>query len=133
MNSMSPSVERTGQRYESSLWFDSAVMPGVRYLIRRVSLARRIDLATRIRETARKLEFLEAGAGAMEQVEAAVLRVEMDRVYLDWALEGIEGLQIDGEAATPASFIDRGPIPLAEEILNRIKLECGLTEAERKN
>jgi hypothetical protein len=98
-----------------------------------VSVARRIDLAKRIRETARGLEFLEAGTSAMDQVDAAVLRVEMDRVYLDWALEEIEGLEIDHQPATPELAIERGPLDLAEEMLRRIKSECGLNQAERKN
>jgi hypothetical protein len=126
-------AEGTRLNHESGVWFESETKPGVRFRIRRVSLARRIDLATRIRETARRLEFLEAASGAMEQVEAAVLRVEIDRVYLDWALEEVQGLEIDDQPATPDLAIERGPLDLAEEMLRRIKAECGLNQAERKN
>src|SRR6185295_13917203 len=103
------------------------------YRVRRVSLGRRIALAQRIREAGRKLEFLEAGSSGIEQIEAAVLKGEIERIYLEWGLEAIEGLTIDGEAATPESLIERGPLLLAEEILSRIKAECGLSQAERKN
>ena len=68
-----------------------------------------------------------------EKLEAAVLQGEMDRVYLEWGLEAIEGLEIDGEAATPETLIERGPANLAAEILGRIRGECGLSESERKN
>jgi hypothetical protein len=119
--------------HESGAWFESETLPGVRFRIRKVSLSRRIGLATRIREVARRLEFLEAAPGAMEQVEAAVLRGEMDRVYLDWALEEIQGLRIDNEQATPELAVERGPLEFAEEVLRRIKAECGLNQAEQKN
>ena len=80
-----------------------------------------------------EVEFLEAGEDAREKLEAAVLAAEIDRAYLEWGLVAIEGLEIDGEAATPAALIGRGPLDLATEILARIKAECGLSEDERKN
>ena len=61
-----------------------------------MSLGRRIELARRIREMGRKAEFLEAGGDVREKLEAAVLQGEMDRVYLEWGLEAVEGLEIDG-------------------------------------
>jgi len=108
-------------------------LPGVRYGIARVSFGRRIDLARRIREIGRKMEYLEAASDVREKLEATVLAAEIDRAYLDWGLIGIEGLEIDGSAATPATLIEIGPADLAAEILIRIKAECGLTEDERKN
>jgi hypothetical protein len=105
----------------------------VRYEIRRVSFGGRIELARKIREIGRKAEYLEAGSDARDKLEATVLGAEIDRAYLEWGLVGVEGLEIDGAAATPASLIDTGPIELAAEILARIKAECGLTEDERKN
>lgn len=119
--------------HESSLWFDAAACGGARYRIARISLGRRIELARRIREIGRKLEYLEAGNGAWEKIEAAVLQTEIDRVYLEWGLEAVEGLDIDGEPATPQTLIERGPLKLAIEILGKIRAECGLTEDERKN
>ena len=129
-SSTSPSVKK---QHESCLWFDSEKQPGVRFRIRKVSLARRIELARRIRELGRKIEFLQASGAPGEQIEATLLKGEIERVYLEWGLEQVEGLEIDGEAATPESLVEGGPIELAEEILTRIKAECGLSQAERKN
>jgi hypothetical protein len=111
----------------------SAHYTEVRYEIRRISFGGRIELARRIREIGRRAEYLEAGSDVRDKLEATVLGAEIDRAYLEWGLAGVEGLEIDGEAATPASLIDSGPVELAEEILSRIKAECGLTDDERKN
>jgi hypothetical protein len=112
-------------------------MDGVRYEIVRVSFGRRIELARRIREIGRRMEYLEAGGklenGARETLEATVLSAEIDKAYLEWGLVKVEGLQIDGDAATPEAVVDRGPVELAVEILGRIKSECGMSEDERKN
>ena len=106
---------------------------GVRYAIARLSFGRRMELARRIREIGRKVEFLAAGKDAREKLEAAVVGAEIDRAYLEWGLLAVEGLAIDGEAATPQAVVDRGPLELATEILARVKSECGLSEDERKN
>ena len=134
---MTNCISRSDKNWESRIWFDAAAMDGVRYEIVRVSFGRRIELARRIREIGRKMEYLEAGAalenGAREKLEATVLAAEIDRAYLEWGLISVEGLEIDGIAATPETLIDRGPVELAMEILGRIKSECGMTEDERKN
>jgi hypothetical protein len=119
--------------HESSAWFDAETYPGVRFRVARISVARRIELARKIREIGRKVEFLEAGKDPREKLEAAVLATEIDSVYLEWGLEEIQGLTIDGEAATPAALIEKGPLDLAKEMLGRVKRECGLTEDQRKN
>ena len=119
--------------HESFSWFDAETRAGVRYRISRISLGRRIELARRIREIGRKLEFFEAGNDVREKLEAAVLQGEMDRAYLEWGLLAVEGLTIDGEAATPSAVVEKGPLALATEILGRVKAECGLSEIERKN
>lgn len=98
-----------------------------------MSVMRRIELARRIREIGRRLEFLEAGEDVREKLDAAVLSGEIERAYLEWGLEAIEGLEIDGEGATPALLIERGPAELAAEVLKKIQAECGLNEDERKN
>ena len=119
--------------WESRIWFDAEAMEGVRYEIVRVSFGRRIELARRIREIGRKMEYLEAGNSERETLEATVLSAEIDRAYLEWGLTSVEGFAIDGVAATPDTLVDRGPVELAMEILGRIKSECGMTEDERKN
>jgi len=119
--------------HESSAWFDAETCAGVRFRVARISVARRIELARRIREIGRKVEFLEAGQDPREKLEVAVLVAEIDRVYLEWGLEEIQGLAIDGEEATPAALIEKGPLDLAKEMLGRIKRESGLSEDQRKN
>lgn len=120
-------------RHESSRWFEAEAVEGVRYRIARISLGRRIEFARRVRDIGKRLEFLEAGDDAREKLEAAVLQAEVDRAYLEWGLRAVDGLEIDGEAATPEILIERGPLNLAMEILSKIRAECGLGEDERKN
>ena len=120
-------------KHDSWAWFDAETCEGVRFRVARVSVTRRIELARRIREIGRKVEFLVAGQDPREKLEAAVLAAEIDLVYLEWGLEEIAGLTIDGEPATPQALIEKGPMDLAREILVRIKRECGLSEDERKN
>jgi hypothetical protein len=120
-------------RYESTVWFDSEARAGVRIGIVRVSFGRRIELARRIREIGRRAEYLEASSEPRDKLEATVLAAEIDRAYLDWGLIGVDGLEIDGSAATPQTLIETGPVEVAAEALARIKSECGLTEDERKN
>ncbi len=122
-----------GMSHESSAWFEAKDGPGVRFRVARISVARRIELARRIREIGRRVEFLEAGQDAREKLEAAVLSAEIDCVYLEWGLVEVQGLEIDGEPATPALLIEKGPMELSSEILARIKAECGLSGEERKN
>jgi len=133
-------------RYESALRLVSASTPGVRFTIRKISFGRRTELLRRVRELTRKVEFLEAGQGLAaggggagtqpalgERAEAALLGREADRVYLEWGLVSVEGLEIDGEAATLEALIASGPEPLCDEILRAIQAECGLSAEERKN
>ncbi|MGA3189200.1 MAG: hypothetical protein ABSF22_19010 [Bryobacteraceae bacterium] len=134
---MTNCTSHSDKGWESRVWFDATAREGVRYEIVRVSFGRRIELARRIREIGRKMEYLEAGGslenGAREKLEATVLSAEIDRAYLEWGLVSVEGLEIDGAAATPETLVERGPVELAMEILGRIKSECGMSEDERKN
>ncbi len=130
---MTNSISPLAEKYASSVWLDSETRAGVRFGILRISFGRRIELVRRIREIGRKAEFLEASGDARERLEATVLGAEIDRAYLEWGLIGVEGMEIDGAAATAESLIEAGPVELMAEILARIKRECGLTEDERKN
>src|ERR1017187_2042763 len=121
---MTNCTSHSGREWESRVGFDAEAVAGVRYEIVRVSFGRRIELARRIREIGRRMEYLEAGSDARETLEATVLSAEIDRAYLDWGLLTVEGLQIDGVVATPEALVDRGPVELAMEILRRIKAEC---------
>ena len=111
----------------------SQVIPGVSFRIQKMSLGRRIDLAEAIRDLAMEREFHQAGESAKEQVEAAALSAKIDCVYLSWGLVELEGLLIDGQPPSADMLYSRGPEDLLREIVDRIKLECGLTDEERKN
>lgn len=119
--------------YWSQLTLRSEAYPGVEYTIRRMSLGRRIDLGKRVREMSQRIDFLGAGDTIAERVEAGVLQNEIDRLYLQWALMSLAGLQIDGENAGPPLLIECGPEGLAREVLAAIKRELDLSEDERKN
>jgi hypothetical protein len=119
--------------YESVLTLQSAAMPGIVFVINRISFGRRMELARRVREIGQRVEFLEAGSQLQEKIEANLLRQEIEATYLRWALVRIEGLMIDGEPATAERLLDSGPEELTQEIVAAIKGQCGLSEAERKN
>jgi hypothetical protein len=119
--------------YESVISTDSKTIPGVRFVIHRISFGRRMELSRRIREIGQKFEFLAAGNDVQEKFEAGILAQQIDAMYLHWGLAGVEGLTIDGEAATAAHLIEKGPEELAREIVSTIKAQCGLSESERKN
>ena len=119
--------------YSSLKVFEAASAPGVRFVLRRMSLGRRIELTRQVNELSRKIEFLQAGNAEREQIEAVWLASEVDGVSLRWGLERIEGLTIDGEAATVEALLDRGPEALCREMLVAIRAEAALSETERKN
>ncbi len=121
------------KRYESARRQSSEAIPGVRFTIQKMSFGRRIELLRMVRELTKKIEFQEAGRDVAERAEAALAGREADRMYLEWGLVEIEGLEIDGEPARPESVIERGPEALCQEILRAIHAECGLSAEERKN
>ena len=98
-----------------------------------MSFGRRMELSRQIREISGRAEFLAAGNQLQEKIEANILAQEIDAMYVNWGLVSIDGLTIDGEAATAAHLLEKGPEELMREIVNAIKEQCGLTEAERKN
>mgnify|MGYP003337082257 CR=1 FL=1 len=124
---------RSAMHYESFTTIESRACPGVHYRVRRLSLARRMELVRLIRETGEKLAFHMAGDSVVDAAHAAEIRARMDALYLRWGLEEIHGLQIDGEAATIDNLTERGPDALAREIVEAIKSELFLDEDERKN
>jgi hypothetical protein len=119
--------------YESALAIESKAIPGVRFVINRISFGRRMELSRRVREITQKTEFLEAGSELDEKIEAGILAQQVDAMYLRWALVAVHGLEIDGQSATAEQLLDRGPEELAREIVVAIKEQAGLNEAERKN
>jgi hypothetical protein len=120
-------------RYTTSVTRESVRCPGVRYTIRRISYAGRLELLTRVRDIGARLEFLRAGETWADQLEAARVSHEIDRAYLEWALLAVEGLQIDGAEPEVTDLWDSGPAELIAEVIEAIRHECGLSDNERKN
>lgn len=119
--------------YESVVEKGSGVSAGVSLVVRRMSFGRRMELMRRIREVAQRAEFLAAGNGAGEKMEAALLSLEIERLYVTWGIAEVRGLDVDGVAATAESLVEAGPEELFREALALVKAECGLSEDERKN
>ncbi len=142
--------------YESIVTVQSEARPGVELRVARMSFGRRVELMKRVRELARRVEFLEAGslaggqaaaggeAGrdnraarsircAEERMEAGLLRAEIDRMFVLWGVTGIAGLRVDGAEATPELLAERGPEDVFREALAAVRRQAGLTEEERKN
>lgn len=120
--------------YESSVWKESAEADGVRYRIRCMSFGRRIELMKRVGDSLARLEFLQAGEPTAESTaEATLLGGAIDRQFIEWGLEEVEGLAIDGKAATPTELIENGPESLVREALRAVRSAVGLSEQERKN
>ncbi|MBC7926552.1 MAG: hypothetical protein H7039_12925 [Bryobacteraceae bacterium] len=119
--------------YQSVRVVESAVCAGVRFSVARISFGRRLELTRRVRELGRKIEFDEAGDSLDQKLSAAIARVEIDRLYIDWGLTLIEGLSIDGQIADKQNLLAAGPEELCREISAEIRQECGLSEEERKN
>jgi hypothetical protein len=119
--------------WESRKTVASERMPGVVLVIARMSFARRLELMTRVRDLAARLEYFDAAKDGRNRMEASLLGAQMDGLYLAWGLEAVLGLSIDGEPATPESLAERGPEALVQEALTAIRAECGLSEAEIKN
>ena len=120
--------------YESSEWKASAEVEGVRYRIRCMSFGRRLELMKCVGDSLARLEFLQAGQPTAESsAEATLLGGVIDREFLLWGLAEIDGLSIDGKAATPTTLMESGPETLVQEALRAVRGAVGLTEQERKN
>jgi hypothetical protein len=119
--------------YESVERVESRIADGVSYSVSKMSFARRMDLMKRVRDLARRVEFLVAAEDAGGKMDAAVLEVEIERMYVKWGLREVTGLEVDGSAATPESLAEAGPEDLFREALAAVRAAAGLSDAERKN
>jgi hypothetical protein len=119
--------------YESVATVESRIAVGVKFTVAKMSFGRRTELMRQVRELARKVEFLEAGRGPGEKMDAALLRVEIDRLYVKWGLLRISGLELDGVEATPEGLVDAGPEDLFREAVALVRWQTGLSAEERKN
>src|ERR1700761_7208846 len=119
--------------WQSNKTVVSEALPGVEFVIARMTFGRRLELMKRVRDLAARLEYFDAGREEKNRIEASLLGAQLDRLYIEWGLEEIHGLELDGEAATPQLLIDKGPEELFQEALHAIRNECGLNESQRKN
>ena len=119
--------------WQSRRTIASKTAPGVEFVIARMTFGRRVELMKRVRDLATRLEYFEAGREEKNRIEASLLGAQVDRLYVEWGVQQILGLEIDGVPATPVSLIDSGPEDLFREALEAVRAECGLNEQERKN
>jgi hypothetical protein len=119
--------------YSSVITIESSVLSGVRFSIRRVSLGARLELLHRVRELTLKSAFYEAGKSTEDRIQASISAYELARLYLAWGVVGIDGLNIDGKAATVETLIAEGPEALCDEIVEHIRGQLQLSADERKN
>lgn len=120
-------------QYESWREVRSQEFPEVTFRVHRMSFGRRAELAGRVRELTSRLEFHEAGRTPDDTLSAAILNTEVDRLYIEFGLAAVDGIEIDGGPATADSLFNRGPERLCREIVEAVKAECGLNAEERKN
>jgi hypothetical protein len=119
--------------YESETLIESEVAPGCTFTVLKMSYGRRSELMRRIRELARRHEFLEASERLEDRMEAALLESEINLTYLKWGLKSISGLTVDGAEATPELLAEKGPETLFREVLKAVRAQAGLAPEERKN
>jgi hypothetical protein len=98
-----------------------------------MSFGRRVELMRQVRELARRTSFLAASDDAGDKMDAALLRAEIERVYVMWGVKAVAGLAVDGKAAGPELLAEAGPEELFQEALAAVRRETGLSEEERKN
>lgn len=119
--------------YASETQHASNSHPGVRFVLRRCSVGRRIALMERLAPHAGRYEALKASERLDDRVQAEALRLRMDFEYLDWGLAHVAGLLVDGEAPDSSALFEHGPEALVDEIVRAIRAECELSGEERKN
>jgi hypothetical protein len=120
-------------KYESETVIESEVAPGVTFTVFKMSYGRRAELMRRIRDLARRHEFLEASQRLEDRMEAALLESEINLEHLKWGLKAINGLTVDGADATPEILAERGPENVFHEVLKVVRAQAGLSPEERKN
>ena len=119
--------------YRSESVVESRTVPGVRFTIAKMSFGRRVELMRRVRELARRTEFLAASEEAGEKMDSALLHAEIERLYVMWGVKAVSGLMVDGSIAGPELLAEAGPEGLFREALAAVRRETGLNEEERKN
>ena len=124
---------KAGGNYLSEAVVESRVVPGVTFTIAKMSFARRVELVRRVRELARRTEFLGASGDTGERMDAVLLGAEIERLYVTWGVKAVSGLRVDSVEAGPELLAEAGPEELFREALAAVRRETGLSEEERKN
>src|SRR5207344_1268640 len=119
---------KAGGSYASETVVESRVVPGVTFTIAKMSFARRVDLVRRVRELARRTEFLAASGGNGDQMDAVLLKAEIERLYVAWGVKAVSGLVVDNHEAGPELLAEAGPEELFREALAAVRRETGLSE-----
>jgi hypothetical protein len=119
--------------YASEALVKSRAVPGVTFTVAKMSFGRRVELMRRVRELARRTEFLAASKEAGDKMDAALLQAEIEHTYVIWGVKSVTGLAVDGVAAGPELLAEAGPEELFREALAAVRKETGLSEEERKN
>jgi hypothetical protein len=126
--------EKTADRsYASETVVESRTVPGVTFTIAKMSFGRRVELMRRVRELARRTEFLAASEEAGDKMDAGLLQAEIERLYVMWGVKAVSGLSVDGSVAGTELLAEAGPEELFREALAAVRRETGLSEEERKN
>ena len=143
---------------------ESAIHPGVFFVLRKRTEGRRIQLRLKMAPVQRELEealaevracgeapyagtsdedltpeqriertaWIEASQPALDRY-FAVRDDKVHPAWVEWGLDRVEGLDIDGEKITGANAVELLPEELYEELLGHIKATAGLGEAQAKN
>jgi len=98
-----------------------------------MSLLRRQRLMQELGTLAQEVAFQKANGDVAGDIPATELQTRIDEKVMRTALLEIEGLKIDGQAATPESVIASGPVSLSREIAEAIAEESSLSGNARKN
>ena len=125
--------QKRSSGYRSEAVVASKVAPGVTFTIAKMSFGRRVELMRRVRELARRSEFLAASESAGEKMDAALLQSEIERTYVTWGVKEVRGLTVNGSVADVELMAAEGPEELFREALAAVRRETGLNEEERKN
>ncbi len=119
--------------YASAEWHESDVLKGVRYKLARISLARRVEITSRVRALVAEAEYHVSSDGMLDAIAAAEVEAKVHQAYLQCGLLELRGLRVDGETCGVAELVERGPEGLCREIAGRIRALCVVSQEERKN
>lgn len=121
----------TSPSHES--WTQSKLRAGVRYRLRRMTLAGRIELMEAVGGLARKLKYHAAAAEPEERLRAAQAGLEIDAELAAWGVLEAAGLEPDGGPVSGREMAAGWPEELTREAAALVRRQCGLSETERKN